>query len=142
VAWVNFPDETGAGYLQKNENDTAKGENHMPSPTAIYIKCAVGRIHGVAATRLAASAVSCQSIASYHTADCRVEDCWYATFYSVDIGMGRSSRCCFNGGHWLEIATRNERAWAAMSVRYARNSDFGRCSKSLIEVFFDEGVSG
>jgi hypothetical protein len=37
VAWVNFPDETGAGYLQKNENDTAKGENHMPSPTAIYI---------------------------------------------------------------------------------------------------------
>ena len=37
------------------------------------LRCAVERIHSVA-SRLAA-AVSCQSIASYHTADCRVEDC-------------------------------------------------------------------
>jgi hypothetical protein len=111
----------------------------MRSPITIYIRCAVERIHGVAprlATLAAVAAVSCQSIASYHTADCRVEDCWYATFYSVDIGMGRCSRCSFYGGHWLEIATADERTRleAAMSVRYARKSGFGRCGKSLIEV--------
>lgn len=126
VAWGLSPDETGAGYLlQKNENDTAKCRIHMPSPTAVYIKCVVERIHGVAprlATLAAVAAVSCQSIASYHTADCRVEDCWYATFYSVD-GRMESSRCSLAGGHWLEIATRDgQKACEAMSVRYARKS--------------------
>jgi hypothetical protein len=98
------------------------------------------RILGVVA-RLAAAAVavvSCQ-IASYHTADdCRVEDCWYATFYSVDIRMGSVHVALLTAAIGLRLRRRTkgqDSMGRAMSVRYARESGFGRCSKSLIEVF-------
>lgn len=93
--------------------NSAEGGNHMRSPTTRYIKCAVERIHGVA-PRLAALAGCCCEL----SIECELSHrrlpsggLWYATFYSVDRRMERCSRCDFNSGHWLEIATDEGTAW-------------------------------